>query len=95
MISRAQLEVYARFGGDYDGLARTGRPDERALVEGEVWSRLDAFRDGLARVRAGVAAAAYAERVEREVAAAVPDPAARAILERLADADAARIRAAG
>lgn len=87
MISRAQMEVYHRFGGDIDGLVRIGTAAERALMPSDIWWTVDRLRAGLIQVRAGLAAPEYAARVEAEVASEIADAEARAILLRLVDAD--------
>jgi len=95
MISRAQMEVYAKYDGDVDARATFARSAERGLISEAVWRQVDRFREDLGRVRAGLATPEYAARVEREVAAAFSDPVALSILARLVDADGTRTRAAG
>ena len=87
MISRGQMAIYARFGGDIDGLTRVGTAAERALMAGGVWATVDRLRDGMARVRTDVAAPEYAALVAADVARELADPVARDILERLVEAD--------
>jgi len=90
MISPSQMAVYARFDGDADQFARFGTAAEQALMPDGVWEAVDRIRDGLARVRSGVAAPEYAARVEAEGARELADPAARDMLMRLVDADVRR-----
>jgi hypothetical protein len=94
MISRVQMEVYARYHGDVDALARASAAD-RDLVPEAVWSRIDRLRQDLARVRAGLAAPEFSARIEHEVAGEFDDKTALRIFTRLVEADVSRNRAAG
>lgn len=93
MITRAQMEVYDRYGGDMDGLARIGTAAERALMPADAWRVVDRLRVALGQVRAGLTAPEYAARIEAEVASEFDDPEAKALLLRLVERDAhARLR---
>jgi hypothetical protein len=93
MISRVQMEIYAKYDGDVDALARASAADSGRVPEA-IWSRIDCLRQDLARVRAGLAAPEYSARVEQHVAAEFGDEAALRIFTRLVEADVSRNRAA-
>jgi hypothetical protein len=47
-ITRRQLEIYRRYAGDEDGLARAGTAQERAMFGPTDWQRITALIQALA-----------------------------------------------
>ena len=85
MLTLAQLDAWAAFGGDPDGWARSAQraadPDA-----GRHWPVIDELVTGLTLVREGVASPAYAEALRARIATLAPDPAVRDRLYSLAAA---------
>ena len=86
MISARQLAVFQRYAGDYDGLALMGTPDERELMSGDAWRRINALLTQAAQLQAGLTSDEYASQIRRTIAAEIPDVNAQAVFFQLAAA---------
>jgi hypothetical protein len=84
MITEDMLEIYARFHGDMDGIARAGSARDRALMSEAQWYALDAFLLELHAVKAQLASPAYAEQIESRLSAMSANPRIREWLWQLA-----------
>jgi hypothetical protein len=84
VISAQQLAVFRRYGGDYDGLALMGTPDERELMVGGVWHRIDALLTQVVQLQAGLTAEEYSARIRQNISDEIPDASAQAAFFELA-----------
>ena len=53
-ITASQVDLFFRFGGDPDGLARIGTPDEKAAMPDAVWFAIIELAQWVAQSKAGL-----------------------------------------
>ena len=72
-ISADQLRAYIDFGGDRDGLARSGLPRQQLRALDAAWPTLDQLRLDLFNLKNGQLSAEAAGRVEAQARSILPD----------------------
>ena len=67
MITRENLRIYEKFGGDIDGFARGSKPSERESITDQDWHLIEEIRQSLSIVQSGLATADFEARVRARV----------------------------
>ena len=62
------LEIYDKFGGDEDGLARAGSVEEKKCLGGKPWSTISELVQSWRLVKRGKTADSFNEEFERSLA---------------------------
>lgn len=83
MLTLEHLRIYRKYGADIDAWARLGSPEERAAMRDQDWQLIEALRQKVSLVAAGLGSAALAAGVERELEQHASDAAVIDELRRL------------
>lgn len=67
MLTLAKVQVYKKYGGDIDGLARARNPDDCALITDEEWFLIESLVHKLYLVKHGKASPDYSARIADEL----------------------------
>lgn len=67
MLSLEHLHIYRKYGADIDAWVRLGSAREHAVMTDQDWFLIDALRQKLALLAAGLGSAALAAGVEQEL----------------------------
>lgn len=63
-LRKEQLEIYKKYGGDEDGLARVGSDEEVRQVGGEAWSIISRLTQTWRLIKTGRTAESFNEEFE-------------------------------
>jgi hypothetical protein len=85
LVSGAQVQIYADFGGDVDQYQRRGSP-QRAMLD-DAWGTIEDLRRRLFLVAAGRASAKFAASAEADLLAWTSDDDARRFIRAMVDRD--------
>ena len=68
MLTRHQVEIYARFDGDSDGYSRSTRHNEQPVVDHATWRLLDELTAAAALVKRGLASPEFEAKTRSRIA---------------------------
>lgn len=83
-ITKEQLEIYRKYGGDENGLSRIGTASEKALMNGVKWERITDLIQCLSLASSGLASEEFKAATERNVEDSCRDSEAASLLRDLA-----------
>ena len=67
MITKEHLAIYNHFNGDIDGFTILSRPEERKLMDSDVWHSIEYFLQALKPIQKGLASKEYSKKITDEL----------------------------
>lgn len=67
MITKEHLAIYNHFNGDIDGFTILSRPEERKLMDSDVWHSIEYFLSTLKPIQRGLASKEFSKRITDEL----------------------------
>lgn len=84
VITSSVVRIYARYDGDGDAFARSGREHEREIVPDGAWHELDRLIQALVLCKRGLASEPFASETRAALRAATADSEALESIDQLA-----------
>ena len=83
MITREKLNIYKRYGGDIDGLARVGSELEKHVISDSDWHDIEKLLQDFAFKKKGIIGETYRIDMEQRFKELIPDADIAAELKRM------------
>ena len=76
-ITKQQIAIFAKYGGETDGIARVGSSLEKTTINDSIWREITAFCQRIVLLERGLLSESAAEKLKEDLDIAVPDEEAR------------------